>query len=107
VIDDDDDDDDVPFRKHSSVLKESIGLIDMDYDDCLISILGELGVPGILEPIEVGKNGDIFYVTNQEEITKFNLNTEMIEEIGVKGSYECCQVVIYNESLLPIGEILS
>jgi hypothetical protein len=116
-----------PFQIHLVVLRESIALIEMDTicDDCcedcyMISILGELGVaesltrlfrigplPSIQEPIGVGKNGDIFYFNGQEEIAKYNLNTEMIEKIGFKGRYASCQVVIYNESLLPIGGILS
>jgi hypothetical protein len=119
--------DDGPFQIHLVVLRESIALIEMDTigDDCcdycyMISILGELGVaesltrlfrigplPDIQEPIGVGKNGDIFYFNGQEEIAKYNLNTEMIEKIGFKGRYASCQVVIYNESLLPIGGILS
>ncbi|GAU16041.1 hypothetical protein TSUD_339120 [Trifolium subterraneum] len=111
-------DDDGPFVLHLAVLKESIAL--MDKEGYLISILGELGVPesltklfrigplpGIIEIIGVGKNGDIFYVGNWEEITKYNLNTEMIEEIGVRGRFGSCQMVIYKESLLPIGGILS
>lgn len=55
------------------------------------------------EPIGVGKNADIFYMKKDEEVARFDLNTEVIEDIGVKGRYKCCQMVIYNESLLPIG----
>jgi len=60
-----------------------------------------------VEPIGVGKNGDIFYINDNEEVTRFDLNTEVIEEIGVKGRYRCCQMVIYNESVLPIEGIHS
>ncbi|XP_045796000.1 F-box only protein 8-like [Trifolium pratense] len=113
--------DDGPFIVHLVVLKESIALMEMDdYGGYLISILGELGVaesltrlfrtgilPDIQEIIGVGKNGNIFYVTGDEEIAKYNLNTEMNEEIGVRGRFGSCQMVIYNESLLPMEGILS
>ena len=98
------------FAKHLVVLKESIAMI--DYGDPLyffISFLGEFGVaeswtrlfsigplPEVVEPIGVGKNGDIFYLNGIEEVERFNLNTDMIEKVGVKGRHECCQMVIYN-----------
>ncbi|CAJ2632397.1 unnamed protein product [Trifolium pratense] len=113
--------DDGSFVEHLVVLKESIALMEMDkYGGYLISILGELGVaesltrlfrtgllPDIQEIIGVGKNDNIFYLTGDEEIAKYNLNTEMIEEIGVRGRFRSCQMVIYNESLLPMEGILS
>jgi len=46
--------------------------------------------------IRVRKNGDIFYLNGIEEVERFNLNTDMIEKVGVKGRHECCQMVIYN-----------
>ncbi|CAJ2632399.1 unnamed protein product [Trifolium pratense] len=98
--------DDDSFVEHLVVLKESITLMEMDnYGGYLISILGELGIaesltrlfrtgllPGIREVIGVGKNGNIFFVTRDEEITRYNLNTEMIEEIGVRGRFGSCQM---------------
>lgn len=99
------------------MLKETIAMIEYGDPLCFfISILGEFGVveswtrlfsigplPEVVEPIGFGKNGDIFYLNGIEEVERFNLNTEMIEKVGVKGRHECCQMVIYNESLLPIG----
>jgi molecular chaperone HtpG len=64
-------------------------------------------LPEVVEPIGVGKNGEIFYLNINEEVARFNLNTDMIEKVAVKGRHECCQMVIYNESLLPIGGIHS
>ncbi|RHN70242.1 putative F-box domain, galactose oxidase/kelch, beta-propeller, F-box associated interaction [Medicago truncatula] len=105
------------FAKHMVVLKESIAMIEYQDSSCLyISILGEFGVadswtrllkigplPGVLEPIGVGKNGDIFYINYDEEVARFDLNAEVIEDMGVNGRHRCSQMVIYNESLLPIG----
>jgi len=108
------------FDRNLVVLKESIAMIDYDYRySCFfISILCEFGVAeswtrlykigplyGVDEPIGVGKNADIFFIKTNEEVARFDLNTELIEDIGVKGRYKCCQMVIYNESLLPIGGI--
>jgi len=100
------------------VLKESIAMIEYEDDPFyfFISILGEIGVAeswtrlfkigplyGVEEPIVVGKNADIVYMKKDEEVARFDLNTEVIEDIGVRGRHKCCQMVIYNESLLPIG----
>ncbi|AES86745.1 F-box protein interaction domain protein [Medicago truncatula] len=105
------------FFKHMVVLKEFIAMIEYEDDPFyfFISILGEIGVAeswtrlfkigplyGVEEPIGVGKNADIFYMKKDEEVARFDLNTEVIEDIRVKGRYKCCQTVIYNESLLPI-----
>jgi len=78
-----------------------------------ISILSEVGVKKswtklfsigplscVARPIEGGKNGDIFFIKNNEELACFDLGTMMTEELGVKG--ELCQMVIYKQNLLPI-----
>jgi len=86
------------FAKHMVVLKESIAMIEYGDSPCFfISILGEFGVAeswtrlfsigplsSVVEPIGVGKNGDIFYINYNEEVTRFDLNTEVIEDIPLK-----------------------
>lgn len=59
-----------------------------------------------MKSIGVGKSGYIFYLNRILELVKFNLITKMSEKIGVQGRYECCQIVIYNESLLPNEEYI-
>ena len=102
-------------------LNESIALISHRVTDCTsfdISILGELGVKeswtklftfGPLPCFEnlcgVGKKGDIFFIKDDYELACFNLSTQMIEEMGVYEKSGCCQLMIYNESFLPIRAI--
>jgi molecular chaperone HtpG len=81
-----------------------------------IRILGELGVkeswtkvfivdplPCIEHPIGAGKKDDIFFRKNDEELVWFDLSTQMIGELGVKGREHCCYIVVYKDSPLPIG----
>jgi hypothetical protein len=53
----------------------------------------------------VGKKGDIFFIKDDYELACFNLSTQMIEEMGVYEKSGCCQLMIYNESFLPIRAI--
>lgn len=62
-------------------------------------------LPSIEHPIGEGSNGDLFFRRKNDELVWFNLNTQIIEELGVKGELHCCQIVIYKESLLPLGGI--
>lgn len=114
----DDIDSRVVFR-HLNVLNGSIECI-LNYVNTgifHISILGEIGVKeswiklfivGSLScvdhPIRIGKTGDIFFRKEDDELVSFNLSTQKIEELGVKG-YSLCQIIVYKESLLPIARI--
>ncbi|XP_058744979.1 F-box/kelch-repeat protein At3g06240-like [Vicia villosa] len=82
-----------------------------------ISILGEVGVKeswtklfvvGPLSCVEhligVGKKDDIFFKKNDNELVWFNLNTQRIEELGIK-SDDGCKIVLYKESFLPFARI--
>ncbi|CAL5210777.1 unnamed protein product [Lathyrus oleraceus] len=104
--------------KHMLVLKDSIAMIEYDESyNLFISVLGEIGVAESwtrlfrigplrcsINPIGVGINGDIF-LNRYGKIEKFNLNTNLIEEIGVTGRIKKCQMVICNNSIFPIGGI--
>ncbi|XP_004512779.3 F-box/kelch-repeat protein At3g06240-like, partial [Cicer arietinum] len=106
--------------KNFRVLNESIALI-LNYLEMAtfhISILGELGVkeswtklyiigpiPCIEHPIGEGKNGDLFFRRKDGEIVWFNYNTQKIEELGLQADAYTPDIVIYKESLLPIGQI--
>ncbi|XP_058732594.1 F-box/kelch-repeat protein At3g06240-like [Vicia villosa] len=108
------------FSKYMVVLNDSIAMIeDENIFYFSILILGEIGVAeswtrlfrigplsDVNKPIGVGKNGDIF-LNRYSEIENFNLDTEMIEEIGFSGEFNQSQIIIYNDSLLPIGGIHS
>ena len=104
-----------------TLLNEAIAVIIYDETTTFqISILGELGVkeswtkifnveplPCIASPIGIGKKGDIFFRNNDDEVVWFDSNTQIIKElglkIGVKGRLDTCNIVIYKDSLLPIG----
>jgi molecular chaperone HtpG len=103
---------------HLTLLNGSIAFIIYDETTTFhIRILGELGVeeswakvfvveplPGIERPIGVGKKGDIFFIKDDDELVWFDLSTQMIEELGVKGNkYYRGDIIIYKDSLLPIG----
>ncbi|CAK8560406.1 unnamed protein product [Lathyrus sativus] len=108
------------FDRHMFILKDSIATIDYEEPyNIFISVLGEIGVteswtrlfrigplPYSTSPIGVGINGDIF-LNRYGEIEKFNLNTNLIEEIGITGRIIRCQMIIYNSSIFPIGGIHS
>lgn len=58
-------------------------------------------------PIGVGKKGDIFFRKKDNQLARFNLITQKIEELGVKGDRCCCPIMVYEKSLLPIEGINS
>ncbi|KEH16624.1 putative F-box domain-containing protein [Medicago truncatula] len=103
--------------RHLTVLNDHIALISYFELSATfhISILGEVGVkeswtklfiltlPGIHHPIGEGRNGDLFFRRDDNKLVWFNLRTQMMEELGIKGQMHCCQVVIYKESHLSLG----
>ncbi|GAU28407.1 hypothetical protein TSUD_257350 [Trifolium subterraneum] len=81
-----------------------------------ISILGELGVkeswtkvfiiepsPSLGYPIGVGRKGDVLLRKKDGELAWLNLNTQMIEDLGVIFIMErfFCKILIHKENLLP------
>lgn len=114
----DDIDSRVVFR-HLNVLNGSIGCI-LNYANTgtfHILILGEIGVKEswtklfivgplscVDHPIGIGKKGDISFRKEDDELVSFNLSTQKIEELGVKGD-SLCQIIVYKESLQPIARI--
>jgi len=107
--------------RHLNVLNGSIGFISNYVESATfhISILGEVGLKEswiklfivdpltcVEHPIGVGKNGDIFFRKKDNELVCFNLITQKTEELGVKGeTSQRCQIIVYEESLLPIERI--
>ena len=59
--------------------------------------------PGVHHPIGEGKNGELFFRRDDNELVWFNLRTQMMKELGIKGQMHCCQVLIYKESRLSLG----
>jgi molecular chaperone HtpG len=101
---------------HLTLLNGSIAFIKYDETTTFdIRILGEIGVneswakvfvellPCIERPIGVGKKGDIFFIKDDDELVWFDLSTQMIEDLGVKGHKDFCHIIIYKDNLLPIG----
>jgi molecular chaperone HtpG len=112
--------DSVFLMRYLMVLNDHIALISnyVEMTTFHISILGELGVkeswtklftigplPCIEHPIGKGKNGDLFFKRKDGELVRYNLSTQVIDELGLKGKFGCCQIVNYKESSLPIGQI--
>ncbi|RHN52669.1 putative F-box domain-containing protein [Medicago truncatula] len=113
--------DSVFLLRYLMVLNDHIALISnyVEMTTFHISILGELGVkeswtklfiigplPCIEHPIGEGKNGDLFFSRKDGELVRYNLSTQVIDELGLKGEFSCCQIVNYMESSLPIGQII-
>ncbi|MED6165531.1 hypothetical protein PIB30_100412, partial [Stylosanthes scabra] len=82
-----------------------------------ISILAEIGVNESwvklftirpLSSIEgimgIGIKGDLLLRKNDDELVSFDLGTQQIQEIGIKGS-RLSQTLIYEKNFLPIGRI--
>ena len=105
---------DIDYR-YLAVLNGSIVLISNFAKTTIfhISILGEVGVKeswtklftmelhDIDWHIGVGKNGDIFFIKKDDELICFNLSTQKIQPLGVKGGYYS-QIITYKESLVSI-----
>ncbi|CAJ2633588.1 unnamed protein product [Trifolium pratense] len=105
----------IVFR-HLNMLNGSIGFISnyAETSTFHISILGEVGIkeswiklfivgplPCVEHPIGIGKKGDIFFRKKDNELVWFNLNTQKIEELGLKGGSFSCRILIYKECFLP------
>ncbi|RHN55246.1 putative F-box domain-containing protein [Medicago truncatula] len=84
-----------------------------------ISILGEFGVkkswikifilgplPYLEYPIGAGKKGDMLFRKkdddNYGELVWFDLNTQMIEDLGITTERFSCKIVIHKESIIPL-----
>ncbi|KAK2378242.1 F-box/kelch-repeat protein [Trifolium repens] len=112
-------DDSIIVFRHLNMLNGSIGFI-LNYAETgtfHISILGEVGIKEswiklfivgplsrVEHPIGIGKKGDIFFRKNDDVLVWFNLNTQKIEELGLKGSCTS-RIMIYKESFLPFERI--
>jgi molecular chaperone HtpG len=79
-----------------------------------ISILGELGVkeswtklfivgslPCLEYPIGAGKKGDMLFRNKEGGLVWLDLNTQMIEDLGIIPVRSGCNIVIHKENLLP------
>jgi molecular chaperone HtpG len=79
-----------------------------------ISILGELSVkeswtklfivgplPCLEYPIGAGKKGDMLFRNKDGGLVWFNLNTQIIEDLGIIPVRSGCNIVIHKENLLP------
>jgi len=83
--------------------------------------LGELGVKeswtklfvvgpltcSLVCPISVGNKNNIFFREDDFELSWYDLSTQKIEKIGVKGESFLSHLVIYKENLLPFGAMKS
>jgi hypothetical protein len=81
-----------------------------------ISILGEFGIKEswtklliirplfcVERPIGVGAKGEIFVLSEDEELVCLDISMQTVEELGFKE--KDCRIIIYKESNLPIGGI--
>ncbi|XP_004506020.1 F-box/kelch-repeat protein At3g06240-like [Cicer arietinum] len=112
ILPDVDDDFDVPYITISlTVLNGSIALISgpLDKTTFNISILGEIGAKeswinlftiGTLSDIRLsigaGKKGDLFFQKEDGDIVRFNLTTQLIEELDIEG--KSFSILIYKRS---------
>ncbi|KAK2351538.1 hypothetical protein QL285_097092 [Trifolium repens] len=105
-------------RIYITGLNGSIAFISWIWDTTIfdISILGEIGAKeswiklysigpfscNIDQTIGAGYNGDIFFRKKDGNIVWYNLCTQMMEELCIKGSDQS-HVLIYKKSFLPMG----
>ncbi|RDX86328.1 F-box/kelch-repeat protein, partial [Mucuna pruriens] len=97
---------DMSNERQLTVLNESIALISnyAEISTFQVSILGEVGVKEswiklfivgplsyVDHPIGVGKKS-IFFIKEDEQLAWFDLNTQKIEELGIKGRRFCSQI---------------
>ncbi|XP_057442628.1 F-box/kelch-repeat protein At3g23880-like [Lotus japonicus] len=111
-------------QNYLAVLNESIALISIHEETTTfhIWILGELcakeswtklftvglgPLHGFGLPIGVGKMGDIFFRKENGELALFDLSTHMLKEIAATEVLEYDQIIIYKESILPIGRTVA
>jgi hypothetical protein len=55
--------------------------------------------------LEQEKKGDIFFIKNDDGIACFDLHTQTIEDMGVKGESFCCHFAIYKKNLLRFADL--
>lgn len=83
-----------------------------------ISILGEVGVkeswiklfvvgrlPCLKYFVGAGKNDKMLFTRKDKELVWFDLNTGMIDKVGVKALSSRCSLLFHRESILPIRGI--
>ncbi|CAJ2656841.1 F-box protein [Trifolium pratense] len=111
---------DKEFEVNLTVLNESVAIITncKNTTSFQVLILGEFGVEEswirlfdvelmscIEQPIGAGKNGNIFFIKEDGELACFDLATGLIEDIGIQGENNWCQIAIYKKNLRLIGDI--
>ncbi|XP_058742565.1 F-box/kelch-repeat protein At3g06240-like [Vicia villosa] len=102
------------------VLNGSIALISnyTNINNFHVAILGEIGMkeswvklfivpclPCIKYPIGTGKNGDIFFMTQDGKLVYYDLSTQIMEELSFQGNRFMGKIITYKRILLPIREL--
>ncbi|CAJ2633768.1 unnamed protein product [Trifolium pratense] len=57
--------------------------------------------PCLENPIGAGKKGDMLFRKKDGELVWCDLNTQMIEDLGVISRRFGCKIVIHKENILP------
>ncbi|CAJ2655175.1 unnamed protein product [Trifolium pratense] len=108
-------------RKIITGLNGTIAFISWISDTTIfdISILGEVGAKeswiklysigpfccNIKEIIGAGNNGDMFFRKKDGNIVWYNLRTQLMEDLCIKGEDYYCQILMYKSSVLPMGGV--
>ncbi|GAU48171.1 hypothetical protein TSUD_369340 [Trifolium subterraneum] len=82
-----------PFWEIYSLKKSWIRLFDVELMSC------------IEQPIGAGKKGNIFFIKEDGQLACFDLTTGLIEDIGILGEKNWCQIAIYKKNLRLIRDI--
>ncbi|PNX96451.1 F-box protein [Trifolium pratense] len=108
---------DKEFEVNLTVLNESVAIITNCNNTTFfqVFILGEFGVEEswirlfdvelmscMEQPIGAGKKGNIFFIKEDGELACFDLTTGLIEDIGIQGEKNWCQIAIYKKNLCLI-----
>ncbi|MCI28242.1 F-box protein [Trifolium medium] len=62
-------------------------------------------IPSVERPVGAGKKGDLYFIKNDNELACFDLSTQAIEDMAVKGQPFCCQFAVSKKNPRPISRI--
>lgn len=90
----------IVYRATTTIHISILGELDVKESWTKIFVVGSL--PCLYYPIGAGKKGDMLFMKKDGGLVWFDdLNTQMMEDLGVTSNGLRCQIVIHKESFLP------
>ncbi|KAK8486079.1 hypothetical protein V6N12_012447 [Hibiscus sabdariffa] len=60
-------------------------------------------VPGVWRPLGFWENGELFYENSDNELMLFDPSTRELKNLGIHAYNGPMQIIVYVESLVPLG----